>query len=46
MVDVTLPIAIFIAIVAAAGVFLFLGTVGLKGDKKDDKMHKQDEIPR
>lgn len=30
----------FAAIIVASGFFLFLGTVGLKGDKKDDQLHK------
>jgi hypothetical protein len=30
----------FAAILTASGVFLVLGTVGLKGNKKEDELHK------
>ena len=32
--------AMFAAILVASGFFLFMGTVGLKGDKKEDELHK------
>ena len=32
--------AMFAAILVASAFFLFMGTVGLKGDKKEDKLHK------
>ena len=38
--DLTGVYAMFAAILAASGFFLFIGTVGLKGDKKEDEMHK------
>ena len=41
--DISGVLAMFAAILAASGFFLFLGTVGLKGDKKDDEMHKAEE---
>ncbi|MHB8545187.1 hypothetical protein [Candidatus Nitrosotalea okcheonensis] len=30
----------FAAILVAAGFFLFVGTIGIKGDKKEDDLHK------
>lgn len=30
----------FAAILVAAGFFLFIGIVGMKGDKKEDELHK------
>lgn len=30
----------FAAILVAAGFFLVVGTIGIKGDKKEDEMHK------
>jgi hypothetical protein len=38
--DISGVIAMFAIILAASGFFLFMGTVGLKGDKKEDEMHK------
>jgi len=32
--------AMFAAILVASGFFLFMGTVGLKEEKKEDKLHK------
>jgi hypothetical protein len=37
--DLTGVYAMFAAILVASGFFLFMGTVGLKGDKKDE-LHK------
>ncbi len=36
-------VAMFAAILAASGLFLVLGTVGLKGDRKEDDLHKASE---
>jgi hypothetical protein len=30
----------FAAILVGAGFFLFVGTIGIKGDKKEDDLHK------
>ena len=38
--DLTGVYAMFAAILVARGFFLFMGTVGLKGDKKEDELHK------
>jgi hypothetical protein len=40
LMDLTGVYAMFAAILAASGFFLFMGTVGLKGDKKEDELHK------
>jgi hypothetical protein len=39
-VDISGVLATFAVILAASGFFLFMGTVGLKSDKKEDEMHK------
>jgi len=38
--DLTGVYAMFTAILVASGFFLFMGTVGLKGNKKEDELHK------
>lgn len=38
--DLTGVYVMFGAILAASGFFLFIGTVGLKGNKKEDELHK------
>ena len=38
--DITSVWAMFGAILAASIFFLVLGTVGMKGDKKEDELHK------
>jgi len=43
--DLSVVYGMFAAIVVASGVFIYLGTIGLKGEKKEDQMHKADEIP-
>ncbi|HEY5630584.1 MAG TPA: hypothetical protein VIR31_00510 [Nitrososphaeraceae archaeon] len=35
---------IFAAILVASGVLLYVGTIGLKGDKKDDGVYSEEEI--
>jgi hypothetical protein len=40
--DLSGVIAMFAAILVASGIFLYLGTIGLKGDKKEDQLHKAD----
>ena len=40
MTDLTVVYGIFSAILFAAGFFMFMGTIGLKGDKKEDQIHK------
>lgn len=42
MTDLTGVYAMFAAILAASGFFLFLGTIGIKGDKKEDQLHKSE----
>lgn len=42
MTDLTGVYAMFTVILVAAGFFLFLGTVGIKGDKKEDQLHKSE----
>ncbi|MFZ0515232.1 MAG: hypothetical protein WAM14_26785 [Candidatus Nitrosopolaris sp.] len=38
---------IFAAILVASGVCLYIGTIGLKGDKKDDQLYKEgEELPK
>ena len=38
--DLTGVYVMFAAILVASGFFLFMGTVGLKGNKKEDELHK------
>lgn len=45
MTDLTGVYGMFAAILVASGFFLFMGTVGIKGDKKEDQMHKSEESP-
>lgn len=33
----------FAAILVAAGFFLFIGIVGIRGNKKEDELHKVEE---
>jgi hypothetical protein len=42
-VDLSVVYGIFAAILVASGVFLFVGTIGLKGDKKEDQLYKEGE---
>lgn len=43
MTDLTGVYAMFAAILVASGFFLFLGTIGIKSDKKEDQLHKSEE---
>ena len=43
--DLTVVYGIFAAILVASGVLLYFGTIGLKGDKKDDQLYKEDHEP-
>jgi hypothetical protein len=36
-------IAMFIAILVASGVLLYIGTIGLKGDKKDEQIKEEED---
>ncbi len=38
--DLTGVYAMFAAILVASAFFLVVGTIGLKGDKKEDALHK------
>jgi hypothetical protein len=38
--DLTGVYEMFAVILAAAGFFLFVGIVGIKGNKKEDELHK------
>jgi hypothetical protein len=43
--DLSVVYGIFASILVASGVCLYLGTIGLKGDKKGDELYKQgDEL--
>ncbi len=42
--DMTSVYAMFAVILVASGFFLFMGTVGLKGDKKEDELHKTENV--
>jgi hypothetical protein len=42
-VDLSGVYSIFAAILVASGVCLYVGTIGLKGDKKDDQLYKEGE---
>lgn len=43
----TVVYGIFAAILVASGILLYVGTIGLKGDKEDDEPYYQDkEIQR
>jgi hypothetical protein len=44
-VDLSGVYGIFAAILVAAGFFLVIGTIGLKGDKKGDELYKEGEGP-
>ncbi|MFY9797574.1 MAG: hypothetical protein WAK17_10905 [Candidatus Nitrosopolaris sp.] len=41
--DLSEVYGIFAAILIASGVFLYIGTIGLKGDKKEDQLYKEGE---
>ena len=43
--DISVVYGIFAAILVASGVLLYFGTIGLKGDKKDDQLYKEDQEP-
>lgn len=40
MMDLSGVYEMFAVILAAAGFFLFVGIVGIKGNKKEDELHK------
>jgi hypothetical protein len=42
MTDLTEVYGIFAAILVAAGFFMYMGTIGIKGDKKEDQLHKSE----
>jgi len=44
-VDLSVVYGIFAAILVASGVLLYLGTIGLKGDKMDDQLYKEGQEP-
>jgi len=39
--DLLVVYGIFVSILVASGVCLYLGTIGLKGDKKEDELYKE-----
>jgi hypothetical protein len=39
--DLSVVYGIFASILVASGVCLYLGTIGLKGDKKEDDLYKE-----
>jgi len=39
----TVVYGIFASILVASGILLYVGTIGLKGDKKDDQVYYADE---
>jgi hypothetical protein len=39
--DLSVVYGIFASILVASGIFLYLGTIGLKGDKKGDELYKE-----
>ncbi|MGA9154916.1 MAG: hypothetical protein WBZ36_30400 [Candidatus Nitrosopolaris sp.] len=39
--DLSVVYGIFASILVASGVCLYLGTIGLKGDKKGDELYKE-----
>jgi hypothetical protein len=39
----TVVYGIFASILVASGILLYAGTIGLKGDKKDDQVYNADE---
>jgi hypothetical protein len=45
IVDLSIVYGIFAAILIASGFFLYVGTIGLKGEKKEDQLSKEDEEP-
>lgn len=40
---ITTVYGIFAALLIASGILLYVGTIGLKGDKKDDDLYKEDK---
>jgi hypothetical protein len=42
-VDLPTVYGIFAAILVASGILLYIGTIGLKGDKKSDEPHNEDK---
>lgn len=43
--ELAIVYGIFAAILIASGFFLYVGTIGLKGDKKEDQLYKEGEEP-
>ena len=41
--DISGVIAMFIAILVASGVLLYIGTIGLKGNKKDEQIKQEED---
>jgi hypothetical protein len=44
-VDILVVYGIFASILVASGVLLYVGTIGLKGDKKEDQLYKEEQEP-
>ena len=41
--DISGVIAMFIAILVASGILLYIGTIGLKGNKKDEQIKQEED---
>jgi hypothetical protein len=41
--DISGVIAMFTAILIASAVFLYIGTIGMKSDTKDDQLYKENQ---
>ena len=44
--DISGIIAMFAVILVASAVLLYFGIIGVKGDKKDDQIYKEDELEK
>jgi hypothetical protein len=44
--DISGIIAMFAVILVASAVLLYFGIIGLKGDKKDDELYKEDKLEK
>lgn len=42
MTDLTGVYGMFAAILIAASFFMYMGTIGIKGNKKEDQLHKSE----
>jgi hypothetical protein len=44
--EISGTLAMFAVILIASAVLLYFGIIGLKGDKKDDQLYKEDRLEK